>query len=92
MQPTRHFAWDTPGETSCPPKDTLISAFKTMKSLDEIRRIAKELNVEALATLSDLDLNVLLATLNRYRPEPMEEEFFAAFYLKVADQVRNRGT
>jgi hypothetical protein len=61
-----------------------------VKNLGEIRQIALDRDVQALDVLSKMELNVLLATLNRFRVGAREEEAFTEFYLKVADKIRNR--
>lgn len=62
-----------------------------VKSLDEIRQIAQGWDAKALDTLSSMELSVLLAMLNRFRVGAQDEEAFAAFYLDVANRIRNRG-
>ncbi len=60
------------------------------KSLAEIERIARDRRLDALAGLSDVDLHVLLATLNRQATPDLEEESFARFYLEVVNRIKNR--
>lgn len=59
------------------------------KTISEIERIALERRLDSLECLSALDLNVLLATLNRQRVPLPEEEVFTRFYLEVVQRVRN---
>jgi hypothetical protein len=61
-----------------------------VKSLDEIHQIAQQPDIRALDALSEKELRVLLATLNRFRVDADEEESFTAFYLEVASRARNR--
>lgn len=66
-----------------------IPGFQTMKNLGEIRQIAQTRDEKALESLSKTELNVLLATLNRFRVVANEEEAFTEFFLKVAGRIRN---
>ncbi len=60
------------------------------KSFAEIQRIASERRLDSLDGLSIMDLDVLLATLNRQRVPASEEEVFCRFYLEVVQRIRNR--
>jgi hypothetical protein len=58
--------------------------------MGEIRHIAQQRDIQALDALSKMELSVLLSTLNRLRVDLEEEAAFTAFYLEVADRIRNR--
>lgn len=73
------------------PKDTSKPDLGLVKTLDEIRRIAQQRDIQALDALSKMELSVLLATLNRLRVDLEEEAAFTAFYLEVADRIQIRG-
>jgi hypothetical protein len=61
-----------------------------VKTLGEIYQIAQQRDIHALDEFSKMELGVLLAILNRFRVDAEEEESFVAFYLEVADRIRNR--
>jgi len=60
------------------------------KTFAELQRIALERRLDSLDDLSIMDLDVLLATLNRQRVPASEEEVFCRFYLEVVQRIRNR--
>lgn len=60
------------------------------KTFAELQEIAQERRLDSLDGLSDRDLDVLLATLNRQRVPLAEEEAFAQFYLEVVRRIRSR--
>jgi hypothetical protein len=61
-----------------------------VKSFAEIHQIAQQRDIHMLDSLSDMELSVLLATLNRFRVDLEEQDSFTAFYLEVANRIRNR--
>ena len=62
------------------------------KTMAEIRQIALERRLDSLNGLSEMDLNVLLATLKRQRVPLREEGDFSQFYVEVVDRIRNLHT
>lgn len=76
-----------------PPKDIstwVLGSGSMPKTFAELQRIALERRLDSLAGLSAMDLDVLLATLNRQRVPLADEEIFCGFYLEVVQRVRNR--
>ena len=78
--------------TFSPPKDTSTPGFSPVKSLGEIHRIAQQRDIHAVDGLSDMELKVLLDTLSRFSVDEEEKASFTAFYLEVANRIRNRSS